>query len=138
MEVLAARHRLGEPFWPIAQSPAHTLTLKQLKSLGLVEYEHGRASGFWEAQLTPRGRREYMTGSYRSPAATMIYAVSRHTRIGSRELEGVYSNVEAAQAAFPNAVWNHHIGYKQRQEWTWEVGDMIDSVVHIREGVLRG
>lgn len=53
LEVLRARHRLGEPFWPIPKRAKKQLTA--LQDAGLVSYESGVIEGWYDASLTPRG-----------------------------------------------------------------------------------
>ncbi len=53
LEVLAARHRLGEPWWPFDRR--HRAALARLADRGLVEVDGDRA------QLTDEGRRIYLS-----------------------------------------------------------------------------
>jgi hypothetical protein len=60
LEVLVARHRLGEPWWPFA--PRHRQTLTRLTIKGLVEVDGDRV------QFTELGRNTLLSPTWK-PAA---------------------------------------------------------------------
>lgn len=61
MEVLAARHRLGERDWPIPRVPQNTIALNVLRKKGLVQYQPHAVECHWRAKLTEAGREMYLT-----------------------------------------------------------------------------
>lgn len=63
LEVLVARHRLGEPWWPFA--PRHRQTLTRLTIKGLVEVDDDRV------QLTELGRNTLLSPTWK-PAAERV------------------------------------------------------------------
>lgn len=65
-EVLAARHRLGEPFWPVDRR--HRRALDSLTAKGLVSYQSGWTPKDLRAQLTDKGRAVYLKDDYVAPA----------------------------------------------------------------------
>jgi len=67
LEVLAARHRLGEPHWPFERrlKPA----LDALTNRGLISYESDVMPGLYRARLTHQGRSEALSATYVSPDA---------------------------------------------------------------------
>lgn len=72
IEVLIARHRLGEPFWVFdyAQRPV----LKRLQAKGLVTTEPATTPHI-EARLTPEGRERFMSRPWLPSTAKVQWAV---------------------------------------------------------------
>lgn len=66
MEVLAARERLGEPFWPFSKRMRSAL--RALDTAGLVSWEADISPGSYRAWLTPAGREFAMRSGYEPPA----------------------------------------------------------------------
>lgn len=66
MEVLAARHRLGEQFWTFESKLRGTL--RTLEDGGLVVIIGGHTAGPVEAHLSAAGRLIYVSATYTSPA----------------------------------------------------------------------
>lgn len=67
LEVLAARHRTGEPFWPF---PARFKPqLRALETAGLVWFESDVMPGAWRAGLTGGGREAALSPDYVTPDA---------------------------------------------------------------------
>lgn len=67
LEVLAARHRLGEPHWPFERR--HRKALDALTDRGLISYESDVMPGLYRARLTNQGRSEALSATYVSPDA---------------------------------------------------------------------
>ena len=67
LEVLAARHRLGEPHWPFERR--HRKALDALTNRGLISYESDVMPGLYRARLTHQGRSEALSATYVSPDA---------------------------------------------------------------------
>lgn len=65
MEVLTARHRLGENIWTF--DSRHKPALKKLESRGLVNVIHGMVERSIRASLTEAGIKEYMDENYVAP-----------------------------------------------------------------------
>ena len=65
IEVLAARHRLGESVWTFGLR--HARTANQLAVLGLVAWKDGVTEGAFLAWLTPGGRAFAMSPDYTPP-----------------------------------------------------------------------
>lgn len=66
MDLLVARTRLGEPFWPI--STRLGLTCRELKAKGYVEILNGYVNGTERIMLTPEARKELIEESeYKTP-----------------------------------------------------------------------
>ena len=65
MEVLAARHRLGERMWPFSTRvrPA----LEALARAGLIGYKSGVVERTCNAWLTEAGKREFVRADYVAP-----------------------------------------------------------------------
>lgn len=70
--LLAARHRLGEPNWPVRRLPAHTRALRRLAALGAVCYQHANIEGHWLAELTPAAQEAWIDPNYHPPALEEI------------------------------------------------------------------
>lgn len=66
MEVLSARHRLGESFWTFESR--FRATLRALEDGGLVHIIDGHVAGPVEARLSAAGRLIYVSTNYQSPA----------------------------------------------------------------------
>ena len=79
LDLLVARHRLGEPFWPI--STQLTRTYRDLKQKGYVEIMDGYVSGTVRLSLTKEARKELMEDSGFTPAC-----VRKHTEKIADEL----------------------------------------------------
>lgn len=67
MEVLAARHRLGEPFWPILNSPTTSRAARHLEERGLIIRLHGNTPNTFRARLTTEGITQYTDPEYTPP-----------------------------------------------------------------------
>ena len=67
LEVLAARHRLGEPFWPFSRRLRRHLDI--LQAAGLISYESDVMPDAYRVRLTEAGRREALSDTYVSPDA---------------------------------------------------------------------
>jgi aspartate/methionine/tyrosine aminotransferase len=65
LEVLAARHRLGEPWWHFDANPATTRALTALESDGLIDIWSGQVPRTHRALLTAAGRAAAMDQNYR-------------------------------------------------------------------------
>lgn len=65
MEVLAARHRLGEPFWTF--QILHEPVLRELEEDDLVFVMHGIAEGSVRAGLTDKGKQLFLSADYVPP-----------------------------------------------------------------------
>lgn len=71
VDLLVARTRLGEPFWPISTKLTRTYT--ELSAKGYVEVLHGHVSGTVRLSLTATARKELIDDSnYRSNNETAI------------------------------------------------------------------
>jgi hypothetical protein len=68
LEVLAARHRLGEHVWPFPTSVAPAVAA--LNRAGLVDQLNGNQPHTVRAQLTDKGRAAVLFGDYVSPLHT--------------------------------------------------------------------
>lgn len=67
LELLAARHRLGENIWTLtANTPVHT-ALKHLEKEGLVGWKSGIVEKTYLAWLTEAGKAEYIDPAYVAP-----------------------------------------------------------------------
>lgn len=79
LDVLAARYRLGEPFWPVTNWAAPAVAA--LKRVGLVENMGSAGHGGTRVQLTAAGRERLLHADYRSPVeiarTRAIYAEKR-------------------------------------------------------------
>ena len=64
-EVLAARFRLGETWWPFpnATKPAAS----RMESAGLVDLTHGMVAGTYRARLTAKGLDVFISPTYQAP-----------------------------------------------------------------------
>jgi hypothetical protein len=69
LEVLAARHRLGEQIWTLSRKQGVTKALSVLEGLGLVGYDSGVVEGTWKAWLTAEGREAVFSPTYVPPAS---------------------------------------------------------------------
>lgn len=78
LEVLAARHRLGEHLWtfPTNIRPA----LEALALAGLVGWKGGATHGTVRAWLTETGRAAVLAGSYSPPVGVQV-SVPRRVRL---------------------------------------------------------
>lgn len=65
MEVLAARHRLGETLWPFDTRcmPA----IRKLAEMGLVNHKHGIVDKTEQVWLTDHGRESFVMADYIPP-----------------------------------------------------------------------
>jgi len=69
LEVLIARHRLGEPFWPFTTRVSRALD--ELASRGWVAHWDGPIPRTRNAKLTTVGRDRWLTPGYRPSGAPM-------------------------------------------------------------------
>ena len=67
LAVLAARTRLGEPFWTFGNQ--HRRTANRLESKGLVTVNNSNVEASFRAELTAAGREEAIDPNYTPPAA---------------------------------------------------------------------
>lgn len=67
LEVLCARHRLGETIWTFESSAAVTKALKQLEAKDLVITHNGMTEKTVRAELTAAGRAEVIDPDYTPP-----------------------------------------------------------------------
>jgi hypothetical protein len=67
LEVLAARHRLGERIWTLDRNAAVTSALRVLEKEGLVVYKSGVVQNTYLAYLTDAGKAEMMSADYVPP-----------------------------------------------------------------------
>lgn len=67
LEILAARHRLGETHWTF--STRHLTALRALEKQGLVGLMHGNAPRTCRAYLTEAGRKAALSEAYEGPCA---------------------------------------------------------------------
>lgn len=67
-ELLAARYRLGEPFWPIKSSATTRRAANRLEKYGYVDLMHGQTERHFRAALTQAGIDRFTTRGYVSPA----------------------------------------------------------------------
>ncbi len=66
LEVVVARTRLGEPFWPVSTQLSRSY--RALRDKGYVEIIDGNVEGTDRLRLTPKARKELIdNSSYRSP-----------------------------------------------------------------------
>lgn len=73
MDLLVARHRLGEPFWPIDN--ALRRTANELEGKGLITIIDGNVQGTFRAALSATARRMYMDkATYTSPLERELIA----------------------------------------------------------------
>lgn len=64
-EVLAARHRMGEPHWPLSTRFTHAA--KEMEQAGLVHTMSGLVEKTFRASLTDAGRAEFLGDGYQPP-----------------------------------------------------------------------
>lgn len=67
LEVLAARHRLGEGMWTFSNRPAIVTALRVLESAGLVGFKSGVIENTYLAWLTKAGQADVLTPDYVPP-----------------------------------------------------------------------
>ncbi|MER7331784.1 MULTISPECIES: hypothetical protein [unclassified Micromonospora] len=67
LEVLAARHRLGEALWTFPSGPAYRKAADYLAQLGLVGWKSGVAPKTIQVWFTDVGRAAALDGDYLSP-----------------------------------------------------------------------
>lgn len=65
LELLIARHRLGEAVWTV--STTHTRALTLLEDKGLVSFRAGIVEKTYLVSLTAKGIEEFITGSSYTP-----------------------------------------------------------------------
>lgn len=65
-EVLAARYRLGEPWWTFDRGTKRALTW--LQDAGWVNYQPGILPGTWRASLTTTGLDMFLSSGYAPPS----------------------------------------------------------------------
>jgi hypothetical protein len=64
-EVLAARHRLGETWWPVNTSA--NVAVRKLEGLGLIKTMHGTVERTVRCQLTEEGIAYFCDDAYSPP-----------------------------------------------------------------------
>lgn len=67
LELLVARHRLGEVVWPIKANSTTTRAIQHLTDMGLVSYTSGPSMGYTLTSLTDEGVALYTQSSYKAP-----------------------------------------------------------------------
>ena len=76
LEVLTARYRLGEHFWPFERNPATTKGLRSLEAQRLIHLDNGNVENSWRVSLTDKGIAEYVRrGSYQPPIVTELWSL---------------------------------------------------------------
>jgi hypothetical protein len=65
LEVLIARHRLGEQLWTFSSGMKNQL--EQLETLGWVRVIHGVVENSVRACLTERGKARWLSFNYKNP-----------------------------------------------------------------------
>lgn len=71
VDLMVARTRLGEPFWPISNELRRTALV--LENKGYVEIFDGHVSGTFRIQLSPKAVKSLITDStYTSPLVRQI------------------------------------------------------------------
>lgn len=99
MEVLAARHRLGEQCWHF--DTRHTRALNELTAAGLIWWQRGFEPKTALVFLTDAGRAsEYLSGTYVAPAALAgaVELMRYIRRIGDVMQEALAGNAEETVA----------------------------------------
>lgn len=81
LEILVARHRLGEPFWPIKANSTTTRAIQRLSDSGLVEYRSGPSAGYTQTSLTDEGRKMYASSTYKAPNPPKMIPMATETNI---------------------------------------------------------
>jgi hypothetical protein len=74
-EVLAARHRIGEPFWHFP--PSLGKPIGELVKAGLVEAEWRGDSRMHRVRFTDVGRRAWLSDTYDGPAGSVEVDLSK-------------------------------------------------------------
>lgn len=69
LELLTARHRLGEQVWTLAANGTVRRALIALEADGLVGWKSGVVSDIYLAWLTDEGKAECMSPTYTPPVA---------------------------------------------------------------------
>lgn len=67
LEVLAARHRLGEHVWTFDRNGPVTMALHYLAKVGLVEFKSGIVEKSYLVWLTDAGRGQQLSPNYQVP-----------------------------------------------------------------------
>lgn len=101
IEVLAARHRLGEQHWtfPDRCAPA----ARALEQLGLIWTRSGPAPGCFEARFTDSGRAAALPDDYAPPAGPIL--TDEQARVTVAMVDLVLSDREFFGGAFDGREW---------------------------------
>lgn len=75
LEVLIARHRLGEGWWTFDRNKGSVKAAKALVELGYVFMGSGKVERSFEAGLTEMGVREFMPKSYNPPILRRLHTM---------------------------------------------------------------
>ncbi len=67
VELLAARHRLGEQMWTLTQNAPVTKALRELETIGVLGWKHGIVENTYLAWLTDEARGQYMDPEHVPP-----------------------------------------------------------------------
>ena len=68
LELLVARHRLGEAVWPIKANSTTTRAIQHLTDIGLVSYSSGPSMGYTLTSLTDQGTKLYTDPKHKAHA----------------------------------------------------------------------
>lgn len=98
LEILAARHRLGETWWTF--STRHLTALRPLEKRGLVGLMHGNVARTCLACLTEAGRKAALSETYEGPQTfTRNALVDALTRLEIKvQLTGPIANMINAES----------------------------------------
>lgn len=96
LEVLAARHRLGESLWTFTSNRAVTVALEALEAAELVNTMGGVVERTVRASLTDTGRDLMLTPGYRLPDRALRRAGAQFLTDAAGSLPG-----DAEQAGLP-------------------------------------
>ncbi len=106
LEILAARHRLDEPWWTFPDRVKRPLAT--LQDLGLVSLLHGLVEKTVRASLTELGRASAMSDNYRMPADRSTRDRSESVGGWSLELARRRTATERAYQKLADDCWRDH------------------------------
>jgi hypothetical protein len=98
LEVLAARHRLGETLWPFDSRLAPQI--RSLETKGLVWSTHGQVENTIRAELTVLGRAAVMGEGYEPPALRAKVRELRDAFVSGSVADLGNASVDDLSAAF--------------------------------------
>jgi len=124
LEVLGARHRLGENLWPFRSTLAPAL--RRLEQLGLVWMMHGSVENTVRAGLTETGKDAVLSCEYTPPASRPAARVPGGREYGWQSdpaRQGPWSASTTTRDEARSAVGDwHRDGYPAAREVVREVG----------------